>query len=59
MHEGAVVSAFFKLDGPVRQSKEGEVLANADLVARVETGAPLTNNDVARLHHLSAEPFYP
>lgn len=58
MHKGAVVSAFFELNRAVSQCKKREVPANADIVARVETGTSLPDNDIARPHHLAAESFY-
>lgn len=58
MHEGTVVSAFFELNGTVSQCKKRKIPSDTHIVARVEAGTPLPDNDVARLHHLAAESFY-
>jgi len=44
-------------DLPVRGGEKGVIPAAAYVVARVETGAPLTDNDAAGAHGLAAEAF--
>ena len=43
-----------ELDGAVDQCKQGVILAHADVVAWVELGTALANNDVASLNQLTA-----
>ncbi len=43
-----------ELDGAVDQCEQGVILAHADVVAWVELGTALANNDVASLNQLTA-----
>jgi hypothetical protein len=43
-----------ELDGAILQREQGVILAHADIVARVEFGAALANDDVASRTSLTA-----
>src|SRR5207302_4860423 len=46
----ATTFAAAELDPTVRDGKQGVIAASADVVARMEVGAPLANDDGASLH---------
>ena len=51
----ATLHAASKLEGAVAQREQGVVLASADVLAGMELGAALTNDDVAGANMLTAE----
>src|SRR5947208_11856715 len=55
MHEFAAKLAVAERDAAVRKRKQGMILAQADVVARVPLGAALAHDDVAGEDRLSAE----
>src|SRR5438128_773345 len=58
MHIFAAELAVAKRDLPVGKRKQGMILAQADVVARVPLGAALTHDDVAGAHGFAAELFH-
>src|SRR5215213_10064920 len=46
-----------ELDDTVHQGEQGVIVAPAHVLARVELGAPLADDDVARNHLLATEPL--
>ena len=55
IHVGSAVAFTLELDSATNESKEGMVLAHANIVARVPLGTPLAADDITRHDDFVAE----